>query len=127
MPGTICHGYEPSAGIPKKSGDVKFFSRDLTWNYPEGESIDDLVLCGREGVGVNEVCRHAIRALCRLCMPRGGGGGGGRVRDPGATGYIIGKARVWQGKEPWCVLGLRGCRIDQDPGACGGAVDDVHF
>ena len=34
LPGTICHGYEPSAGIPKKSGDVNFFSCDLTWNYP---------------------------------------------------------------------------------------------
>ena len=34
LPGTICHEYEPSAGIPKESGDVKFFSCDLTWNYP---------------------------------------------------------------------------------------------
>ena len=25
LSGTICHGCEPSAGIPKESGDVKFF------------------------------------------------------------------------------------------------------
>ena len=43
---------------------------------------------GGEGVGVNEVCHHAIRALCRLCMPVGWGGGGG-----GGGG---------QGQSPWC-------------------------
>ena len=51
---------------------------------------------------------------CACPWARGGGGAGSETLVQQA---IIGKAHARQGKEPWCVEGLRGCRVDQDPGA----------